>query len=544
MDRVWSIDAVMKNQSTSPYGTLVAFHESPINENLLIVGSDDGLIHITTDGGGSWKTIDNLPGAPARSYVNSVLTSNHDENVMYAAFNHHKYGDFKPYLFKTTDKGQSWTKISNNLPERGSVYTIAEDHKDPNLVFVGTEFGVFFSPNGGAEWKQLKSGVPTIAVRDLAIQEREDDLVLGTFGRGFYVLDDYSPLRTLSSTMSQDAALLELRDPWVYVESLPLGIPGKGFQGDNYYTGENLPPVALFSYYLKEAPKSNEDLRRDQEKENIKAGKNNNYPTYDRLKSELLEEKPYLLFTITDDEGNVVRKLTSEPKKGLNRLQWDLRYATDEPINLTPPAFYNPWGLESPGNLVAPGSYTVAMSVYNDGEFKKLGEPVSYEVKALNNAVLPAPDRNAKLAFQREVAAAYLRLQAAQKSVSEIKDRIRFLEEAVLKAEIPQEALYTDLIELKLKVTDLGYDLNGDPIASQLDMDMEPSVSDRLGMVMGEQLNTTSKPTETHIKGLEIALKQLKPLEEALKALIADDLTRIEKVLDENGAPYTPNRGN
>ncbi|NNF22369.1 MAG: glycosyl hydrolase, partial [Saprospiraceae bacterium] len=123
MDRVWSVDAVAKNRSTSPYGTIVAFSESPLDENLLVVGTDDGLIQLSMDGGNSWQKIDNIPSVPDRTYVNAVFCSKHNENVIYAAFNHHKYGDFKPYIFKSKDKGMSWQKISNNLPERGSVYS-------------------------------------------------------------------------------------------------------------------------------------------------------------------------------------------------------------------------------------------------------------------------------------------------------------------------------------------------------------------------------------------------------------------------------------
>jgi photosystem II stability/assembly factor-like uncharacterized protein len=198
-DRVVSIDAVMKNGSTSPYGSVVAFSESPLNKNLLAAGTDDGLIHISEDGGESWRKISGISGAPNQSYVNSVFLSKHDENVIYVAFNHHKYGDFKPYIFKSSNKGENWKAIQSNLPERGSVYAIEEDHMDKDLLFVGTEFGAFFSPDQGQHWKQLKAGLPTIAVRDIAIQEREGDLVLGTFGRGFYVMDDYSALRSIEN---------------------------------------------------------------------------------------------------------------------------------------------------------------------------------------------------------------------------------------------------------------------------------------------------------------------------------------------------------
>jgi len=233
-DRIVSIDAVAKNGSTSQYGTIVALSESPLDENLLVIGTDDGLVQISEDGGANWRKIDYISGAPKQSYVNSVYLSQHDANVIYVALNHHKYGDFKPYVFKSSDKGRSWTSISNNLPERGSVYTIEEDHVNSNLIFCGTEFGVFFSPNGGQRWKKLGAGLPTIAVRDIAIQRRENDLVLGTFGRGFYVMDDYSALRNIKNENPSDlATIYPIRKALMWEKSVPLGLPGKSFQGDN-----------------------------------------------------------------------------------------------------------------------------------------------------------------------------------------------------------------------------------------------------------------------------------------------------------------------
>ena len=235
------MDAVAKNGSTSPYGTIVALSESTLDEDLIVIGTDDGLVQITTNGGDSWRKVDNIPGAPSQSYVNAVYTSQHNENVIYVVFNHHKYGDFRPYIFMTKDKGNTWSSISSNLPSRGSVYAIEEDHLDPGLIFCGTEFGAFFSPDNGGTWKELSSGLPTIAVRDIAIQREMSDLVLGTFGRGFYVLDDYSLLRNIENkSISQNAMILPTRDAIMWEKASPLGLPGKAFQGDNFYTADNL----------------------------------------------------------------------------------------------------------------------------------------------------------------------------------------------------------------------------------------------------------------------------------------------------------------
>lgn len=535
MDQIWGIDAVAKNRSTSQYGTIVAFHESPINEDMLIIGTDDGLIQLTSDGGANWKKIDNIPGVPNRSYVNAVLLSQHDENIMYAAFNHHKYGDFKPYLFKSIDKGSTWTKISANLPERGSVYSIAEDHETPELLFTGTEFGVFFSPNQGSEWKQLKAGVPTVAVRDIAIQKRENDLVLGTFGRGFFVLDDYSSLRDITSTLQGEAALLSVRDPWLYLERFPLGLPGKSFQGDSYYTGENLGPKAVFTYFLKEAPKSLTKERREAEKESP----NDPYPSYEALKAERSEVEPFLLFTIKDSEGNIIRNLKSSPQGGVNRVMWDMRYSHDDPISLRGPAFYNPFAGKSEGNLVAPGEYTVSFSLFRNGEYIAMGSTQNFTIKALNNTVLPASNRTAKLAFQREISELSRKVAAANQRIGELNNQLKHVEKAILLTEQDYETLFNQYVTIKNAVTELRYSLNGDPLASTLDIDQVPSISQRIGILNYEQFNTTSEPTETHRMVLEIVQEEFAPVREKLTEVIVD-FTSLQNQLEASGAPYTP----
>ena len=364
MGRVWPMDAVAKNQSTSQYGNIVAFAESPLDQNLLYAGTDDGLIQVTTDRGKSWRKIDHIEGAPDTSFVNMIIASAHDPNVVYACFNHHKYGDFKPYLFVSRDKGQTWTKITNNLPNRGTVYCMAEDHVDPNLLFAGTEFGCYVTNNGGKSWKKFSNGLPTIAVKDMAIQQRENDLVLATFGRGFYVLDDYSPLRQLKDdSLKQDAMLLPVRTALSFENNYPLGLPKQAFQGDGYYRGENLGSAALFTYFIKDKVTSLKDQRIKEEEKVAKAGKDNTYPTFDQLDKERNEEKARLYLTITDAQGQIVRKITlPADQAGLQRINWDLRSAPKDPVHQGGDDFYNPFESASEGPKVAPGTYTATLS--------------------------------------------------------------------------------------------------------------------------------------------------------------------------------------
>jgi photosystem II stability/assembly factor-like uncharacterized protein len=280
MGKVWSVDAVAKNGSTDKYGQATTIAESLVDDKIIYVGTDDGLVHVTNDGGKNWTKIDNISGVPERTYVNQIITSAHNKNVAYAAFNHHRYGDFKPYLFKTTDAGKTWAPIQNNLPERGTVYSVAEDHKNANLLFAGTEFGVYFSIDGGDTWTQLKGGLPPAAIKDMEIHKRENDLVVATFGRGYYVLDDYTSLRTLKKEDLDKAAFISpTRNAWMYIESYPLGIRGKGFMGESYYNAPNPKVGSTFTYYVKEDLKTLREKRQQREKELIK---NNQAPTIHR----------------------------------------------------------------------------------------------------------------------------------------------------------------------------------------------------------------------------------------------------------------------
>ncbi len=542
MDRVWGIDAIAKNSSTSPYGTIVAMDESPINENLLYVGTDDGLIQITENGGGSWTRISNFPGVPNRTYVNIVLASQHDENVVYACFNNHKNGDFKPYVFKSSDKGRTWSSITNNLPERGSSYAIAEDHVDPNLLFVGTEFGAFVSNDGGKSWKQLKAGLPIIAVRDIAIQKRENDLVLGTFGRGFYVMDDYSSLRNLSEdVLNKEAELFSVRDPWLYEQSYPLGLPGKSFQGDSYYQGDNLKPVAIFTYYLKEDIKSLEDQRREKEKKSKEDGGNNPYPTYDQLKSERMENDPELLFSVKNSDGKVIRKISSKPKKGINRIEWDLRYTDTDPINFRKPTFYNPWGDSDKGLLVSPGNYTVAMSKIVNDNITELSGPVSFEVKALDNTTLGAQDRIALDEFNRQVLKLSGAVGAARQTLREVKNQLRHINDAVKRAEIDHtNDIVKQVGKVNMEVQEIELLLNSDPVANTLDIGKPPTVGSRVGFLVYMLFASTSAPTQTNKNSYEIAAEEFTPILDRIRKLVNEDLRNIQENLVELGAPYTP----
>jgi len=301
MGKVWSVDAVAKNASTSYYGTIVALTESPLAEGLIYAGCDDGLVQVTEDGGVNWSKIDHVSGVPEGAYVNRLEASVHDENTVFGAFNNHKNGDFKPYLVRSADRGATWTSITGDLPERGSAYAIVQDHEDPNLLFAGTEFGVFFTNDGGGHWIRLQGGMPTIAVRDLEIQRRENDLVVGSFGRGIFILDDYTPLRGLTEAhLKAEARLFPVKQARMYVRNAPIGLRGKAFQGDAFYTAPNAPFGAVFTYHLAEEIGTLKAARQEREQAIEDEGGTLFYPTWDELRSEDREEDPAVVLTVTE----------------------------------------------------------------------------------------------------------------------------------------------------------------------------------------------------------------------------------------------------
>src|SRR5258708_7008778 len=204
----------------------------------------------------------------------------HDAGTVYIAFENHQNGDFKPYLIKSSDKGKSWVSVSGNLPETGGVYAIAEDHVNPKLLFAGTEFGLYFTPIGGEKWIKLNGGLPTIQVRDLAIQKHENDLVLGTFGRGIYILDDYSPLRSVTpELMKQESALFTVRTAYSYLPATPLGSAGKGFQGEAFWTAPNPPFGAVVTYNLKDGYRTKRQERQPSDRDAARQNQAGAHPT-------------------------------------------------------------------------------------------------------------------------------------------------------------------------------------------------------------------------------------------------------------------------
>jgi photosystem II stability/assembly factor-like uncharacterized protein len=542
MGRVWGVDAVAKNASTSFYGNIVALAESPLAEGLLFVGTDDGLVQVSEDGGTTWRRIEKFPGVPELSYVSRLTPSQHERNTVYATFDNHKLADFKPYVLKSTDLGRTWTSIAGNLPERGPVWVLVEDHVKRDLLFVGTEFGVFFTNDGGKKWVQLKGGIPVNCMKDLAIQKRENDLVVATFGRGFYVLDDYSPLRAADGALlGQEAALTPIRPAWAYVESSPLGGPGKSQQGDGFYTAPNPPFGAVFTYYLRDEIKTRKEARHEKEAAIAKKGGDVFYPPWDELRAEAREEDPAILLTVTDADGNVVRRLTGPVSAGFHRVAWDLRFPPANPTSLAKPAELAPWDRAPVGPLAAPGEYQVSLAKRQEGKVTPLAGPVKFSVVTIGTSALPAADRAANLAFQRKVARLQRAVLGAIASAREAQGRLDHLKKALEDAPAadPQLADQARAIESRLK--DLQVALTGDQVKAEKNEPVPPSIQDRVQQVTGGTWFSTSAPTETHRRAYDLAAAQFGPVLEKLRGLVAD-LKDLEDRAESAGAPWTPGR--
>ena len=359
MGKVWDpATTVSYNRSTTQVSTIVSIDESPLLEGLIYVGTDDGLVQVTEDAGKTWRKTDKFPGVPDRTYVSDVFASPLDSNVVFIAMEDHQRGNFKPYVLRSDDRGRTFTSISGDLPvDRNNVWTVAQDHVNRNLLFAGAEFAAYFTVDGGAHWIQFKGGLPTAQMRDLVIQKRENDLVIGTFGRGVYVLDDYSALREMSAdTLGQEAQLLPVRTTYAYTE-YRLG------QASTPMVETPNPPVgATISYYVSPALSGN------------------------------------LVMTITDDTGKQIRRLDSVAKDaGVHRVLWNLR---PDPAAAAAGAAAGGRGAGGAGGggggggrgggfgaLVDPGHYTATLGKLDGDKVTPVGKPQSFYV-------VPLPARN------------------------------------------------------------------------------------------------------------------------------------------------------
>ncbi|TLY29999.1 MAG: sialidase [Ignavibacteria bacterium] len=308
------------NSAAEMHTTIYAIAESPMNPSVVWAGTDDGNIQVTRDGGKNWKNvIDNIAGSPKNPWVSSIEASHFNEGTAYATLDLHTFGDFRPYVYKTTDFGSTWSSIiPEGSPVRGYAHVVREDLADKDLLFVGTEFGLWISPDGGRQWAQYKGGdFPNVAVRDLAIHPRDHDLVIATHGRGIWIIDDITPLRSLTpENLEKNILFVQTKPPVQRLSAF-----GGWVDGDAAFSGPNPPEGATITYYQK--------------KRHI----------FGDLKLEVL-----------DGEGKVVSTVPTSKRRGLSRVTWSMRL---KPPKV--PAAATAAGAGT-GPRVLPGTYTLRMT--------------------------------------------------------------------------------------------------------------------------------------------------------------------------------------
>lgn len=535
MGKVWDPEVPSKNASTSLYGNIVSLDESPLQKGLLFVGTDDGLIQITEYDGKTWRKISKFVGVPETTYVSDIQADLFDANTLYATFDNRKSGDFKPYILKSTDKGQSWVNIAKGLPksvqENLPVHSIMQDHVDKNLLFIGTEFGVYFTNDGGDKWLKLSAGLPTICVKEIDIQRRENDLALGTFGRGFFILDDYSPLRFMSSeNLEKEGMIFPVKDAWMYIEDRS---QGRNSRGENFWRGENHPLGAVFTYYIKDSYETLSQKRNKEEKEKMDKGESITYPSWDDFRKEDREETPKAMFIIKDSKGNEVRKLISSWSPGVQRIVWDMRHPDTAPK--TGATQTN----KDAGFPALPGEYSVTMYKMHNGTITQVGDEQKFTLKVLENKTLPAADFAELNKFHKEAFDIRRTIEGANKFLGEAKEKLAIFEKTMLSTTGLPESSFTELEDIEDLIYEVNLKLNGDRTKSKRNARQAPSISDRLGNLLYAFWYSSSEPTETNRKTISIIKDEYGEVHNKLQ-LIKTKFESLRRTLDKQNAAWTP----
>lgn len=532
MGRQWSWEAGWDLLAMSNYNSITSVGESPLDENLLYVGTDDGLIQITTDGGQNWRRVEvgSMPGVPDTAFVNDIRADLHDKDTVYVALDNHKYGDYKPYLLKSTNRGRTWKSMTGDLPEKHLVWRIVQDHVDSDLLFLATEFGVFFTVDAGKQWIELTGGSPTISYRDVVIQRRENDLVAGSFGRGIFVLDDYSPLRNLDAdALSNEALLFGGRTAWWYVEQHPLGFSEGAEQGHGLYRAPNPPFGANFTYYLKDDLKTAREERQDREKPLVKDGKNTPFPGFDVVEQERRETPPEVWLTVTDEDGAVVRRIKGETKKGFHRVAWDLRYPSLTPVN---------GGDEPQGFLAAPGAYTVTLSKRVRGVTTAMAEPQTFEVTPLSSGALKGAEPAEAVAFWDRLSKLQRSVMAATTTVRELEGKMDKLKTALSRSRAAPGSLDDEWQAIRTEIFEIGEAIFGNTTQNAGFGATPQTIQSRLGKVLTGTGSSTYGPTQTHRDVIGYAEADFIAVRARLNSLLNQTLPAFEARVIEAGAPW------
>jgi hypothetical protein len=542
MGRTWSYDAPRDLWAMSQFNTITSLSESPLAEGLVYVGTDD--IQISEDDGANWRTVSKLPGVPDRFFVNDIKADLHDADTVYVVVDDHKSGDFAPYILKSENRGRSWKSISGNLPERHVLWRVVQDHVKPGLMFVASEFGVFFTVNGGGSWTKLSGGTPNMSFRDLVIQTRENDLVGATFGRSFYILDDYTPLRDVNEeVLVNGSVLFPVRDALWYVERSRLGCGTptcKASQGDSFYNAPNPAFGATFTYYLAEEIQSSKDARRKVEKEKEKANQNVVAIGWDTVIAESREDVPAIVFTVKGPDGNIVNQVEAPATAGFNRMAWDLRYPSIEP-----------WSPEAEGEerrpgvgvLVVPGRYSVEMHKRIDGVMSDLGQSQSFNVVSIRpDPVLPGSTQQQRVIFESQVDELIRATNGSVKAIDAVVAELDAVKDT-LDRSMTDGSLYELANSIQQRIKAARDKLTGNEARDFYNDPAIMTVQARLSHARFRPSSGAYGPTATQQDSLRSARALYDETVAELKTLVDAEYAGLKEAMDTARVPWTPGRG-
>jgi photosystem II stability/assembly factor-like uncharacterized protein len=534
-ERVWGIDSLYDTYAMSLYNTTTALSESPVREGILYAGTDDGLIQTSLDGGQNWRKSSKIGKVPNSAFINDVEASLFDAGTVFAVASNHKTGDFSPYVVQSSNNGKSWQSIAGDLPSGVILWAIEQDHVNKDLLFLGAENGLYFTLNRGKNWNKF-SGAPTIAFRDIKVHRRDNDLVGATFGRGFYIMDDYTSLRAIADgALKSDAALFPVRDAWWYVPNAPGQAKGQPTFGSSGYVAANPEHGASFTYYLQEGFQTLAEKRREGEKKVREKGKDVPFPGYALLKSERLEEEPAVMILIRDSDNQAVRWIEADADKGLHRVSWDMRKPAPHPISLEKPKFQPPWAGNPEGPLAAPGLYSAELMLVKDGGLTSLAAPQSFKLKPLPSD--RKIDYIAVVAFQDKTSDLLREIYRAKAKVEQAKKRISLMEVALISAPLADNALFAVMKRIKGAFDDISISLNGDVDRDKRNTATLPSLGQRVSYVAGGHWQSTTMPTQTMVDNIRIAEQEFATVNGRLTTLIEQDMKALDDALTAAGAP-------
>lgn len=534
MGRKQSYENAWDVYAMSTYNTITSIAESPINEDVLYVGTDDGYIQSTKNGGKTWEKINvsRLEGVPERAYVNDIKADLFDENTVYAAIDAHKQGDYTPYLFVSKNGGKTWKRITKGIAEKNYVWRIVQDHVNPDLLFIGTEFGIYFSVNGGTSWKQLKDGLPTISFRDLVIQREHNDLVAASFGRSFYVLDNYAFLRELNDTLLQnDAYLFKPRETYLYRPRRD-GRQKSGSLGGQHFYGENPKHGVLFDYYIKDKPKTAKENRKKKEKELNKKDKDVDFPGWEILAAEKQEKIPQYWLEIRDDEGTIIRKLKLKNNKGIQRTVWDMKGGDLWPVTKNTSDKNN----QNRGWYVAPGNYVAQLYRLYEGEISPLGQVVDVKLKSLRASSLQPQSLVEQKKYMKQYMDAQVRRNILMKQYNDVQNKTKAMLVANKKGNSPLKTALASLEEMSDSLGVLKTALFGNEAKNAVGEKIFPTLNDRMNAAGATLWGSSYGPTSTAKDGLVIA-NRLMDAYEAQISTMNSKLENLYQVLKDAGSP-------